>query len=112
MSQMNNTDINYKGNVIIKAVKGDKVKILREVHNAGGQPLFEFLNNCLIESYDNSLVPKYITAYNNNNQQILQPYPLSQAKLTSTGKVQYSFTIPSTSFGSGTFTIASFCRVK
>lgn len=106
MNNINNYQtLNYTGKVVVKALHNDKETVICKTHNEGGLPLFTFLNKCLIEAYDTTLVPKYLTASDDNNHKLIPLYPASRKILNNLGNVQYTFTIPAASFGSGTFTI-------
>lgn len=97
--------IKYRGKVVVKAIKDGKETLICETHNQGGSPLFAFLNKCLIGAYDTSLRPKYITASDENDTRIIPLYPVSRTFITTARNVQYTFTVPAASFGSGTFKI-------
>ena len=106
---MNNNTISqnfkYKGNVTIKARRGSKEWVLYTHHNAGGLPIIEFFNKCLIGTYDERLRPKYLAITDDNNVPLLSSFPISKLETTLTRKIAYTFTVPVSSLGSGTIKI-------
>ena len=97
--------LNYSGEVVIKVIKDGNERIITKTHNEGGLPLFNFLNKCLIGEYDSRLRPIYITASNENDTRLIPLYPVSRGSINVNRNVEYVFTIPASSFGSGTFKI-------
>lgn len=99
MNKLVNTTnaLTYEGKVKIKSVKDGKIKVIGTYKNSGSTPLFTFLSRCLIQEYDSALVPRYICAMN-DNEVLLEAYPLSSMKTINDKTIQYSFTIPTNNF--------------
>ena len=50
----------YSGNVTVKKIKNGKIVSTQTMHNAGYNPLFQFLLNCLAGNYVDKSRPKWI----------------------------------------------------
>lgn len=100
-----NQTLKYTGSVVIKAAREGKEQIVCKTHNEGGVPLISFLSYCLAGEYEKSLLPIYITCSDENDTRLIPLYPYSRVYINPDKTVQYTFTVPAASFGSGTFKV-------
>lgn len=58
-----NSGMVYQGTVTIKTIKNNKIIKTIRTHNNGTLNLFNFLTNCLLETYEPTGVPKFIKLF-------------------------------------------------
>lgn len=102
--------LNYTGVVTLSQYIGNKKIKIAQIHNKGGNPLFNFFTNCLIGEFAKASAsrPEKIALFNLNGNTydsvtgFVNMY--TPAKKTDVNKVKYSFMITKDKFESATFT--------
>ena len=65
-SSSTSSNIIYQGSVKVTVKKGNKIISSKNYHNAGGIPLFNFLNSCIAGKYQEKDRPKNIMLFYND----------------------------------------------